>query len=353
MLEKKFFFTDFDAEYSSDDDISSAEVNKDLRVNPCLNEFTSYRDQKMKKVDGETGVYKVIIKEGFAAKMDLDQHKVSYEYDLYLEDKELPMDSNWLTKKFGVIHESKGICVLPGLTLAIASMKYEEVSLFWISHELMYGQFGMCDKIPPKADIVARIKICKLFGNDGKTEIKPVLTGYEATIRAAKKTIAKGKILFDRGSIDAAIMTYVKCVNDIEKLHLGSEEEEKQTKEFLIKVYLNLCVCYVKNQNPQNCCLAMRQLERLKPIKNNPKALYTKARALIMLDDFVNAEIYLNKAQKLEPGNKSILAAFDDIKKLRKVKKDYQEVVTKIEHVLNKDLNENSTESRLNMNLLK
>ena len=97
----------------------------------------------------------------------------------------------------------------------------------------------------------------------------------------------------------------------------------------------------------------MRQLERLKPIQNNPKALYTKARALIMLDDFVNAEIYLGKALKQEPGNASILAAFDDIEKLRKAKKDHQKIVTEMEKVLSKDLNENSTETRLNTKLFK
>lgn len=318
----------------------------ELNKNPCLNAFKKYRDQKMKQIEHE-GVYKQIIKDGFANKMNLAEHKVTYQYDFYLEDKEDPMDSNWITRKYGVIHEANGICCLPGLALAISSMKYEETSLFWISHELMYGEFGMCDKIPSRADIVARIKICKLFANDGKTEIKPVLTSFEAAMRSAKKTIKKAKSYFEKGSVETAIGMYVKSIEEIEKLHFSSEREENEAKELLIKMYLNLCVCYNKNKKPQKSCLAMRQLERLQSIKYNAKALYTKARALIMLDDFKNAKKYFDQALKLEPGSKTILAALDEITMARKGKKEYMQVVKKMENVLKEELKENISNNRL------
>lgn len=218
----------------------------------------------------------------------------------------------------------------------------------------MYGEIGMCDKIPKKADIVARIKIERLYGIDGKTEIKPVLTLFEATLRSTKKTISNGKHLFEKGSIESAICKYKKCIEQLENFHFADEREEKEINAFLIKLYLNLCICYNKNNNPQKTCLAMRQLERLSPIKNNPKALYHKARALIMLDDFDKASKCLNQAMKIEPDNKSIICAMNDIKKLRKDKIEYKKILEQIQaEVLKENNSDNANECRISRDVLK
>lgn len=79
-----------------------------LHKNPCFNNFKNYREKNM-KICVENGVYKEIIKEGFGDNLIISNYKINFQYDLYFENKEDPFDSNWITKKYGVIHEVAGI----------------------------------------------------------------------------------------------------------------------------------------------------------------------------------------------------------------------------------------------------
>lgn len=236
-----------------------------------------------------------------------------------------------LTKKYGVLHLEANEYNLLGIQLAIATMKYDETALFWISHEYMFGTFGLGDIIPPKADIIARIKIAKMFSKDGRKEIKPMMSGFECAIQSAKHSISEGKLCFQKGDYINAIEKYNNVIFKLENLHLAHDDEENEQKKFLIKIYLNLCICYNKNKNPQQTCLKMKQLERLTSIEDNVKALYTKARALIMLDDFKRATDILRQALKVDPGNKSILGALKEIEDRSKIKRNFAHEIREME----------------------
>lgn len=309
-----------DDELEESDDESPAILN----TNPCLNSFIQYRNDNMIQLTPR--LYKQVLKEGYGTKVSTEEYKIKYEYELYLENSEDPFDSNKLTKKFGVIDEKTGLGTLPGLHLAIESMEYKEISYFWISHELMYGALGMVPKIAPKADIVARLHVSKLF-DKFDNEIKPQPNVFLTTIRDVNRLHYKAKVDYKAKKIQAAIMTYNKTAQMLENLRLPNAEQELEVKELLITTYSNLAICYNKVNNPQKSCLAIQELERLTSINHNSKALYTKGKALLMLNDLKNAEKFLLKASKIAPDNESIGRCLNDLEDMRKNQIEYISLV--------------------------
>lgn len=195
-------------------------------------------------------------------------------------------------------------------------MEYKELSVFWISHELMYGIFGLPPKVPPKADIVARIQVAKMY-DKYDNEIKPQPDYFTQTIREVNRLYAKGKADFIAKRYSTSITDYKKAKFMLENLRLANEAQEIEVKEFQIKMSLNLAICYNKIKNPQKACLEMRELERLTSIKDNAKALYTKGRSLLMLNDLNKAEFFLRQSYKLSPDNLRTKQALDEIEELR------------------------------------
>lgn len=51
--------------------------------------------------------------------------------------------------------------LLPGIQLAVHSMLVGELSLFLLSHEVMYGEMGIPPRIKPKAECIFYIKLIK------------------------------------------------------------------------------------------------------------------------------------------------------------------------------------------------
>ena len=73
---------------------------------------------------------------------------VSVQYNSFLEYHDEPYDSTYLRGRPQKINLKDGE-VLPGLAMAIQSMKKNEISLFLIHPSLGYGQLGCPPRIPP------------------------------------------------------------------------------------------------------------------------------------------------------------------------------------------------------------
>lgn len=205
-------------------------------------------------------------------------------------------------------------------------MKFKEVALFWISNEYMYGALGMLGKIPPKSDIVARIQVAKVF-DKFDNELKPKPDHFTATMNEVKRLYGKAKIAFTDRNHSSAVTIYNKSVYMLENLRLANENQELEVKEQLSKIYLNLGICYNKLNLPKKSCIAMRDFERVASINGNPKALYTKGNALMMLDDLNSAEKWLEKARKITPGHLRINSKLQEIQKIRKSRDNYEAMI--------------------------
>ncbi|XP_070495987.1 inactive peptidyl-prolyl cis-trans isomerase shutdown-like [Chironomus tepperi] len=286
---------------------------------PCANgSFIQYRNEKMKKVNGQ--IYKRIENPGYGPIIDLSMYKVVYEYSFFLENLVDPLDSSRFKKCLGTIDIKKSQFTLAGIQDCITTMKYKEQTLFWICHELMYGVLGVKPRIPEKADFLARIKIVKLFDSEGN-EVKMKITKFEETMQSAAKAYSLAKTHFNKSDYTVAIAIYRKWINILEHTHLASDEQENEVKECLIKMYMNICVCYNKIENPQRTCLAMRELEKLTSIADNVKALYAKGRALMMLHHEPEAQKFFEAALKLEPKNERLLNKLEELKAIISSKK--------------------------------
>lgn len=94
----------------------------------------------MKRVNHQ--VYKTVLKAGVAGPgIDLEQFEVTYDYSMFLENSVAPLESSIQNKKRGFITSDQE--ALPGVLMAVATMKKGETSLFWISYELMFGRQGL------------------------------------------------------------------------------------------------------------------------------------------------------------------------------------------------------------------
>lgn len=210
--------------------------------------------------------------------------------------------------------------------MAIETMEYKEQSLFWISSDLMYGALGMHNKIPPNANIVARITVTKIF-DKFNCEMKPQPDLFTMTLREVNRLYVEGKVEFSAKRVSAAILIYNRVVRLLDNLRLANATQEVEVKEILIKIHQNLAICYNKVNDPQKSCLAMRELERLTSISGNAKALFHKGKSLLMLNDLNNAEKYLRKALNLQPDNYRIKNCLEEIETMRMEQKNYRKKV--------------------------
>lgn len=108
---------------------------------PATGSFQDYRDEMLKISDQ---IFKKTVKLGQSGKqIDLERAEVVYEYAMFLEGKEDPFVSSALAGAFEKVSVKEGIePTLPGLFLALETMKRNEEAFFWIACELMYGKNG-------------------------------------------------------------------------------------------------------------------------------------------------------------------------------------------------------------------
>ncbi|CAH0749181.1 unnamed protein product [Diatraea saccharalis] len=190
--------------------------------------------------------------------------------------------------------------LLPGLEKAVRSMLVGETSVFLFTHDLMYGEMGVPPRIKPKANCVFYVKLLKsiLTQKDGTIDFaEPNM--FHRVHHEVKMLFSSGMTLFKTKNHPAAIQLFRKAVFMLHKCRLADEKEESVQEKLLIKLYMNLAVCYNTIKQPLKACTACNELRRLNSLWNNGKALYQNAKALRMIGQFDAAEKRLRRAMKL------------------------------------------------------
>lgn len=142
---------------------------------------------------------------------------------------------------------------------------------------------------------------------------------FKKTIKEQKR--ARG--FYEDCNFMQAITTYEKIVKKMEKIHLADADEETKQRGLLTKSYLNLAICYNKVKKPDKACIAIQELEKLAPIHDNPKALYAKGTAKMMLNNYYLARRYLEKVFLLTPYDAKIIKALEKLSRLESEKAEY------------------------------
>ena len=179
---------------------------------------------------------------------------------------------------------------------------------------------GCPPRVKPNADILVRVKITSVENpdadikkDDEMNDVKFEKTSFKKLYKEALKNYSSAYASFSHQNYAAAINIYHHWIFKLEKSRLTSDDEEQKQKQLLIKMYQNICICYNKTNKPKKTCLMMRELEKLTSINNNPKALFAKGKANMMLNDFQYARKNFLMAAKLIPNDSGIVAAIEEL----------------------------------------
>lgn len=112
---------------------------------------------------------KLIKQVGSGNKIPADA-QVTVIYTGYFEDQDEPFDTTYYHKsKQATLRLGKGQ-MIPGLEIAISSMKKFEKALFLIKPELAYGKMGCEPRIPKDAEVLFSIELVN-FVDDGAADM--------------------------------------------------------------------------------------------------------------------------------------------------------------------------------------
>ena len=275
-------------------------------VSPWEHSFVELK-AKMTKIP-DVQLFKRIVKEGWGTQVakDVENCCAVINYSAYFEKETEAFDSTFLMGKPKVLIMGSGE-VLQGLELAVKTMIAGEESQFIIGYELLFGEMGCPPRIKPKADALFCISLVKLTdtGNDNALNMVNSEDRYKFSqvMPKAKQVNLRAKECFKRYDYHNASKLFHKAVQSVESCRLSNQEEQEEQKDFCIKTYTNLAVCYNKINLPKKTCLMCNELRRMSNIDENCKALFMEGRALLQLGEFKRAQQRLKQAHRLQPNH--------------------------------------------------
>lgn len=329
-------------EDASDDEITKEEYTRELLNHANLNCIGEFADDevydsnepfealasKMQNLVDDGSVKKRILREGYGEKPG-EKSTVKVHYNAYTEFNEEPFDCTYARKKPHIFIIGNG-AVIPGLDIAVESMKLNEKSQFLIKPELAYGTIGCLDRIPGNATILFEVELLEIIESGAAENFENLpeekRNQFSEVYKFAMAQNAKAKDLFNRNPV-AAIREYNQAVSVLENAQLSEYNEQVKQQELLYKLYSNLLVCYTKVQEPKKACLnfnRINEMSRGTDLKISAKAYYNNAKCLRMLGDYERAKERLRKAYHLEPRNPDILNEFKIIDEEQKKYKEKQ-----------------------------
>eukprot|EP00057_Strongylocentrotus_purpuratus_P001741 XP_001201219.3 PREDICTED: inactive peptidyl-prolyl cis-trans isomerase FKBP6 [Strongylocentrotus purpuratus] len=222
-------------------------------------------------------VLKSLLKQGTGA-LPIVGMTLTVHYNCYVEYSDEPYDSTRLRNRPERCKLGAG-SVIPGMDLALSTMRTGEMSKFLIHPDHAYGKLG----VPPRIPANASSEIKRKEGND----------------------------LFQDGKYKTALSKYIRGLRILEGAHMRNQEEEDQMKHVHIKLCLNIALCSSKLKTPERVISYCNRVLEVQP--KHPKALYRKGMALMELQDFKGAHRFLSKAQQQHPSDASILSGLREL----------------------------------------
>lgn len=156
-------------------------------------------------------------------------------------------------------------------------------------------------------------------------------TSFMKMLTKAMKDYETARINFKCGNYQNCIKTYRSLIAKVEMARLANEKDEKQQRQFLVKLYQNAALCYIKVNRPEKTCLMIRDLEKLQSIRDNAKALYSKGMANMMLLHYETARVCFVMADVASPDSPSVTAALAELDKREAAKNKFEEDSTQLQ----------------------
>ncbi|KAK9516747.1 hypothetical protein VZT92_024661 [Zoarces viviparus] len=197
------------------------------------------------------------------------------------------------------VGDGEGLGFPVGVEKAIMAMEQEEEALFNIKPKYGFGNAGNAKyNIPGGATLQYKIKLAAFEKAKESWEMNTVEKLEQSSI-----VKDKGTQYFKEGKYKQASVQYKRIVSWLEHESSLSEEDEKKAKALRLAAHLNLAMCFLKLQEPnqvlENCDKAL-ELQA-----SNEKALFRRGEALFGMKEFDKARDDFQQVAQLYPANKA------------------------------------------------
>lgn len=295
-------------------------------------------------------IWKKIVKQGIGELMPQEKVRCKIHYSGYFEtDQDRSAFDSTYMRGSPKTFISGSADILPGIEMAVLSMRKNEESQFVVSYELLFGDMGCAPRIPPKADGLFVINLLD-FSEIGDENAVDKLNEqdkrkFSIILPKIREVQVKGKDLFAQGHTPNACHTFHKAVKSLQFCSLSDENEQKQQNELLVKMYTNLAVCYNKMELWKKTCSMCNEIGHISDLSKNGKALFQEGRALLKLNEFQRARQKLRQAQQIEPTNKIISNEIILLEETYKKQKSDEQMLWKRAFANKKNQNDNKTDN--------
>lgn len=233
---------------------------------------------------------------------------VLFHYNCYIgEDAVQPFDSTWLRN---VPHRSSLEHVtVPGLMIAMRTMRRGERCRVVMTHEYGYGAMGCPPRIPPMATVVYDVHILSFIvpeEDDGfldhlhHSDVRslPFDTLYEMCALKHRN----GNRYYEAREFATALGCYALASRKLGWTCEPEDEERRdRRKQLLITLHANEAQCALRMRNPERAVDSARRALSLD--EECVKALYRCGVGLRLLGDIEEAASMQRRALALEPGS--------------------------------------------------
>ncbi|KAH8023522.1 hypothetical protein HPB51_014771 [Rhipicephalus microplus] len=199
---------------------------------------------------------------------------------------------------------------VPGLQIALKSMRVGEQCQVRVSPEYGYGDVGCGHRIPPGAVLYFEVTLL----NCVQTHSDCVMSSTEECSRLPFSELYKicsvkyrnaNKFLAAQNYVDAE-RGYSVVEKQLKSAPEPAPDEQRyQRRELLLKLYHKLAYCRLKVHNPKMAVESCRHILRLDP--SDPRALYRCAVGLRQLGEYEEAARMQQHAFALKPHSKHII----------------------------------------------
>uniref|UniRef100_A0A3Q3W3F5 peptidylprolyl isomerase n=1 Tax=Mola mola TaxID=94237 RepID=A0A3Q3W3F5_MOLML len=197
------------------------------------------------------------------------------------------------------IGDGENLGLPAGVERAIMAMEQGEEALFTMKPKYAFGNAGNSNyNIPGGATLKYKIKLVAFEKAKESWEMNTAEKLEQSSI-----VKEKGTQYFKEGKYKQASVQYKRIVSWLEHESGLSEEDEKKAKALQLAAHLNLAMCFLKLQEPNQ---ALENCEKaLELDASNEKALFRRGEALCSMKEFDRARTDFQQVVQLYPANKA------------------------------------------------
>ncbi|XP_037529756.1 inactive peptidyl-prolyl cis-trans isomerase FKBP6 [Rhipicephalus sanguineus] len=259
----------------------------------------------MQPLTKDGGVLKKVMKPG-TGPMVPPGSGVCFHYNAYLEMADEPFDSTRLRgHPFRCLLDDM---IIPGLSLAVATMRKGEIARFLVAPQYAFGRMGCPPRIPANATILYEVELQFIVSAKDELELKSFMQeGDERRMpftELVERCVAKrriGNTFFEQGEYQYAIRSYMSAIRALEDARTSNEEEDNQRSEVLLMLYNNVSLCFIKTGKAEAAITYGKRALLSHP--DDARALYRVGVGLKMTGEFDSAAKYLRKALQKQPNS--------------------------------------------------